>query len=155
MGAGWTSLAWYYFHSPILFALQLDLWFIIYFSAPLHYPVHIEVHPQGDSSVKVQFRGVSTGVWEEPLLGYKVSDYTLIALCTFCTCFFISSDLHRRIHISGLQIRVRIGKLFSLFLVQNICCGYPKEPSQWDGSFEHPKHMFKLMGKKIIKNLRK
>ena len=24
-----------------------------------------------------------------------------------------------------------------------------KEPSQWDGSFEHPKHMFKLMGKEI------
>ena len=31
---------------------------------------------------------------------------------------------------SGLQIRVRIGKLFSLFLIQNICCGYSKEPSQ-------------------------
>ena len=23
----------------------------------------------------------------------------------------------------------RIGKLFSLFLIQNICCGYSKEPS--------------------------
>ena len=32
--------------------------------------------------------------------------------------------------IAGLQIRVRIGKLFSLFLIQNICCGYSKEPSQ-------------------------
>ena len=31
---------------------------------------------------------------------------------------------------SGLQIRVRIGKLFSLILIQNICCGYSKEPSQ-------------------------
>ena len=31
---------------------------------------------------------------------------------------------------SGLQIRVRIGKLFSLFLIQNICFGYSKEPSQ-------------------------
>ena len=29
-----------------------------------------------------------------------------------------------------------------------------KEPPQWDGSFEHPKHMFKLMGKKIITILR-
>ena len=27
---------------------------------------------------------------------------------------------------------------------------YSKEPSQLDGSFEHPKHMFKLMDKKII-----
>ena len=25
-----------------------------------------------------------------------------------------------------------------------------KEPSQWDSSFEHPKHMLKLMGKKIF-----
>ena len=36
-----------------------------------------------------------------------------------------------------------------LFLNQNICCGYSKEPS-----FEHPKHMFKLIGKKIIRTLR-
>ena len=27
--------------------------------------------------------------------------------------------------------------------------------SQWDGPFEHPKHMFKLMDKKILKILRK
>ena len=31
---------------------------------------------------------------------------------------------------SGLQIRVRIGKLIPLLLIQNICCGYSKEPSQ-------------------------
>ena len=36
------------------------------------------------------------------------------------------------------------------FLNQNICCGYSKEPSQWDGSFEHPKHMLKPMGEKIF-----
>ena len=50
---------------------------------------------------------------------------------------------------SGLQKRVRIGKLFSLFPIQNICCGYSKEPSQ-GGSIERPKHKFKLMGKKIF-----
>ena len=50
---------------------------------------------------------------------------------------------------AGLQIRVCTGKLFFLFLNQNICCGYSKEPSQWDASFEHPKHMFKLIGKEI------
>ena len=55
---------------------------------------------------------------------------------------------------SGLQISVCIGKLFSLFLNQNICCGYSKESSHWDVSFEHPKHMFKLMGKKIFTILR-
>ena len=32
--------------------------------------------------------------------------------------------------LSGLQIRVGIGKLFSLFLNQNIRCGYSKELSQ-------------------------
>ena len=50
---------------------------------------------------------------------------------------------------SGLQIRVRTGKLFFLLLNKNICCGYSKEPSQWDDSFKHPKHMFKLMGNEI------
>ena len=45
-------------------------------------------------------------------------------------------------------------KLFILFLNQNICCGYSKEPSHWDASFEHPKHMFKLIDKKIIAILR-
>ena len=34
-----------------------------------------------------------------------------------------------------------VTEFFFLFLNQNICCGYSKEPSQWDGSFEHPKHM--------------
>ena len=31
-----------------------------------------------------------------------------------------------------------------------MCCGCLKESSRRDGSFEHPKRMFKLMGKKII-----
>ena len=38
-----------------------------------------------------------------------------------------------------------------LFLNQNICCGYSKEPSQWDGSFEYPKHV-KTDGKENIYN---
>ena len=37
---------------------------------------------------------------------------------------------HGHVAYPGLQIRVRIGKLVSLFLIQNICCGYSKEPSQ-------------------------
>ena len=49
---------------------------------------------------------------------------------------------------------MRNENLFFLFLHQNICCGYSKEPSQWDGSFEHPKHILKLMGKKIFTFLR-
>ena len=42
---------------------------------------------------------------------------------------------------SGLQIE----NYFS-----NMCFLVPKEPSQWDGSFEHPKHMFQSIGKKIV-----
>ena len=45
-------------------------------------------------------------------------------------------------------------KLIFLSLNRNICCGYSKEPSQRDGSFEHPKHMLKLMGKIIFTILR-
>ena len=45
--------------------------------------------------------------------------------------------------------RVRNRKIF-LFLNQTICCGYSKEQSWWDGSFEHPKHILKIMGKKYL-----
>ena len=51
---------------------------------------------------------------------------------------------------AGLQIRVYNWKLVLLFLDQTICCGYSKELSQWDGSFKHPKHMCKLMGKNLL-----
>ena len=53
----------------------------------------------------------------------------------------------------GPQIRVPNWKLIFWFLNQNICCGYSKEPSQWDGSFEHSKQMFKLADKKTIATL--
>ena len=57
--------------------------------------------------------------------------------------------------LSDPQIRVRNWKVFFLFLNQNTCCGYSKEPYRCDGSFEHPKQMFKLMDKKMIAILRK
>ena len=46
-------------------------------------------------------------------------------LCTFHEklCTFMRSYVHS----SGLQIRERIEKQFSLFLIQNICCGCSKE----------------------------
>ena len=40
-------------------------------------------------------------------------------------------------------------ELSILFLKQNICCGYSKEPSQRDGSFEHPKLIFRLIDKQL------
>ena len=42
------------------------------------------------------------------------------------------------------KIRVHDSKLF---LNQSICCGYSKEQSQSDGSFEHPKQLLKLIDK--------
>ena len=50
-------------------------------------------------------------------------------------------------HDTSLQIRVHIWKLFFLFLNQNICLGTQKNRLIETVSFEHPKHMFKLMGK--------
>ena len=47
----------------------------------------------------------------------------------------------------------KISLLIFLFLNHHICCGYSKELSQWDGSFEHPKHILKVMGKKIFRIL--
>ena len=49
---------------------------------------------------------------------------------------------------------MRNENLIFLFFRQNICCRYSEEPSLWDGSFEHPKHMLKLIGKKIFTILR-
>ena len=56
--------------------------------------------------------------------------------------------------LNSLRPLVRNKKIIFLFLNQNICCGYSKEPSQLDRSFKHPKHMLKLMGKKICTILR-
>ena len=54
---------------------------------------------------------------EQPsYLTETVSSYGVLIFCKYTM-------------VAGLQIRVRIVKLFSLFLVQNICCGYSKEPS--------------------------
>ena len=63
--------------------------------------------------------------------------------------FYILRPVIKGLYLTGLQIRVRTGILFLLYVNQNICCGYSKEPSQWEGSFEHTKHMFKLMCKEI------
>ena len=51
------------------------------------------------------------------------------------------------------MIRMPDGKFF-LICNPNICIGYSKVRSHLDDSIEHPKHMFKLMDKKIIPVLR-
>ena len=53
------------------------------------------------------------------------------------------------------NLRMRNRKAISLFLNQNKCCGYSKQPFQRDGSFEHPKHMLEIIGKKIFTILRR
>ena len=61
---------------------------------------------------------------------------------------FVIYDLVPNVEtVSGLKIRVCSSKLFFLFLNQNIYCGYSKEPSKGDGSFELPKLMFKPIAK--------
>ena len=67
-------------------------------------------------------------------------------------CFKHVSNFLYTHQAPGLE---RNWKLFFLFLNENICSGYSKELSRWDGSFEHPKRMFKLIDKKIIATLRK
>ena len=69
------------------------------------------------------------------------------------TCHLSARLSSRGMSLAGLQIRVRIGKLFSLFRTQNICCGYSTEPYQRDGFLSTKTHV-ELMGKEIIKILR-
>ena len=66
----------------------------------------------------------------------KIDYITFMALPLMKYTFFVTLDeindifVPKDLNIPGLQIRVRIGKLSSLFLIQNICCGYSKESSQ-------------------------
>ena len=64
---------------------------------------------------------------------------------------FIVKTKQKEESITDPQINV---PTYFLFLNQNICCGYPKELSQWYGSVEQQKHMFRLLGKKIVAILR-
>ena len=41
-------------------------------------------------------------------------------------------------------------QIFFVFLNLIICCWYSKEPSQWDGSFQYQKQMFKWRDEKIF-----
>ena len=74
-----------------------------------------------------------------------------IVYITYITLWWKYKKIITILHsITGLQISVCNQKIIFLFLYQNMCCGYSKELSQWDGSFEHPKHMLTLTAKKIF-----
>ena len=75
------------------------------------------------------------------------------------TCSLSATKLISEFKMKEKQIFPFMGgriteKIIFLFLNLNICCGCSKEPSQRDGSFEHPKHKLKLMGKKVFIILR-
>ena len=65
-----------------------------------------------------------------------------------------SVDNYSKLVFPILQLRTLVKSVYQknnfLISLPKICCGYSKEPSQWDGSFEHPKHMLEIMGKKIL-----
>ena len=50
----------------------------------------------------------------------------------------------------GHTIKAGLQRIFFLFLNQNICWRYSKEPSQWDGSFEHPNICLKWWVRKLM-----
>ena len=61
----------------------------------------------------------------------EVLDRCFVVLSSLAIILLVKGELITLfcVVVAGLQIRVRIGKLFSLFLIQNIFCGYSKEPS--------------------------
>ena len=83
------------------------------------------------SLVLVQPRKTRPFITERLLMGRKESNQMCISIPTSGWKKVLAlMTLSLAIHTSGLQIRVHIGKLFSIFLFQNIFCGYSKEPSQ-------------------------
>ena len=79
-----------------------------------------------------------------------------IKVCNWNLFFFISQLKHILWVLKRTVTMKRsvTENYFFLFPSQNICCGCSKEPSQWDVSFEHPKHMFKQIDKEKITILR-
>ena len=69
-----------------------------------------------------------------------------LEIADICTCR----------HTASLRFDLKKNQGFENFELSpmNICCGYSKEPSPLDGSFEHPTHTLKPMGKKIFTILR-
>ena len=81
---------------------------------------------------------------------YRMNDVTMIykiyrksKLCWF-TCKLPNQN-HNTFNMNPCSSHRFMGWPPDFFLNQNICCRYPKGLFVWDSSFEHPKHMFKLM----------
>ena len=59
----------------------------------------------------------------------EIGQFDNLYKCTEVSQLLIAIGQDKLNNVAGLQIRVHIGKLFSLFLIQNICFGDSKEPS--------------------------
>ena len=53
-------------------------------------------------------------------------------------------------YIALVMWRVPYKKLIFFFSTKTYVVGTQKEPSQWDGSFEHPQNLLKIRGKKTF-----
>ena len=62
-------------------------------------------------------------------------------ILTFVTEFDLDLSSCGRFERLSSRLKSAYQKMIYLFLNQNTCCGCSKEPSQWDGYFEHPKHV--------------
>ena len=63
------------------------------------------------------------------VMGFGILYENSISLNRYCSVHYEKLFFSCLGTTTGLQIRVRIGKLISLFLIQNICCGCSNEPS--------------------------
>ena len=61
----------------------------------------------------------------------------------FCDCYRLATDCYRK----PLDKSAQSKNNFLISQPKYICCWYSKEPSQWDGSFQRPRQMIKLMDK--------
>ena len=87
----------------------------MYFAGPLHYPEYVNIRSHGPHSVYVSWRGVSTGLQEEAVIGYKVRGFKGAlsgrgARCSSVVRAFAHGAMGRRIDPS-------CGEPIELFLV--------------------------------------
>ena len=135
------------------------------FATSLHILENIYVHILERNPFSVQSAikdSVRNGAWKFTRWIVTISlrcEIIFLFLSQFWNCGFTST--HRRIRsviknsvrnetwkFTGWRVTISLRcEFIFLFLKQNMCCGYSKQPSQWDGCFEHPKQMFKLMDK--------
>ena len=105
-------------------------------------------HTQKEGQTKTALTSFCHSLQNLMLSACSTNSTAITWLCTLVDFILPREQLDQNLRP---LVRVRNRKTFFLFLNRNICCGYSKEPSQWEGSF--PKHTQKIMGKKIFKIL--